>query len=195
MSGLLFPRLDVRGEIMGKKDFEAYLEKHEQYSEEFEIDWVREKDEWLGYLEQLYEKIRNFLKDYTDSGDLSIEYGTKSINEESIGAYEAVTVSLKFRGNEVTLDPIGTRVIGARGRVDMAGSGGTVKFVLVDKQAERPDIAFTILFPGASRPENEEEETQNIEWDWKIVTPPPRIHYVELTDDSFFDSLMEVIDG
>ncbi len=30
---------------------------------------------------------------------------------------------------------------------------------------------------------------------WKIATPPPNIKYINLDEETFFDALMEVIDG
>ena len=117
----------------------------------------------------------------------------KIINEELIGEYKTSSMKIRFKGNEVILDPIGTNLIGAKGRIDMKGSAGIVKFVLVNKQSSAPMIKVTIQITG--EPVEEEIENQKIEWDWKIATPPPRIKYIELDEESFFDSLMEVING
>jgi hypothetical protein len=40
-----------------------------------------------------------------------------------------------------------------------------------------------------------EEEPKDIEWDWKIATPPPRIQYINLEQDTFLEALMEVVGG
>lgn len=179
---------------MSKKDFEEYLKKqHSKADEKAEIDWNKKRNEWLIYLDQFYEKIRGFLKDYTEPGDLSIEPSEKIIHEELIGEYKTTSMTIRFKGNEVILDPIGTNLIGAKGRVDMKGSAGTVKFVLVNKQSSGPMIKLMIQI--AEEPVEEEIENQENAWDWKIATPPPRIKYIELDEESFFDSLMEVING
>lgn len=179
---------------MSKKDFEEYLKKQlTKADEKSEIDWNKKRDEWLSYLDQFYEKIRVFLKDYTEPGALSIEPSEKIINEELIGEYKTTSMTIRFKGNEVILDPIGTNVIGAKGRVDMKGSAGTVRFVLVNKQSSGPMIKLTIQIAG--EPVEKEIENQVNEWNWKIATPPPRIKYIELDEESFFDSLMEVING
>ncbi len=181
---------------MSKKDFEEYLKKSQFMADDegSEIDWDKKRDEWLDYLRQFYEKIRDFLKDYAKSGDLSIEFHEKTINEELIGEYRTDSMTIKLKGDEVVFDPIGTNLIGAKGRVDMKGSAGTVKFVLVDKQSPGPISKLTIQVSGEPVKEKGSADHE-IAWDWKIATPPPRIKYIELDEDSFFDSLMEAING
>ena len=69
---------------MSKKDFEEYLKKqHTNADEKAEIDWNKERDEWLSYLDQFYKKIKAFLKDHTDSGDLSVESPEKTIQDRA----------------------------------------------------------------------------------------------------------------
>jgi hypothetical protein len=182
---------------MSKKDFQEYIKKSQARAGEGpEIDWGKKRDEWLDYLKQFYQQIQAFLKDYAESGDLSIEFHEKSINEELIGEYKADSMTVKLKGDEVVFDPIGTNLIGAKGRVDMKGSAGTVKFVLVNKHSSGPRFRLTIQVSGEPVKEEEKESADHeIEWDWKIATPPPRIKYIELDEDSFFDSLMEAING
>lgn len=181
---------------MGKKDFDEFIKKQrEKTDEEHEIDWNKKRDEWLAYLNQLYKKILTMMKKYTESGDVSVEYHDKSINEEWIGEYKAKTMILKFKGNEVSFDPIGTNLIGAKGRVDLKGSAGIVKFVLVNTQSVGVRQKITIHIPGESKTEEKYQEPETVEWDWKIATPPPKIEYVGLNEESFFDALMEVING
>jgi hypothetical protein len=105
-------------------------------------------------------------------------------------------MTVKLKGDEVIFEPIGTNLIGTKGHVDMKGSAGTVKFVLVNKQSSAPRIKLTIQVSGESEKEEAKESADHeIEWNWKIATPPPRIKYIELDEDSFFDSLMEAING
>lgn len=181
---------------MGKKDFDEFIKNQRaKADEEFEINWGKKRDEWLVYLGQLYKKILNMLKNYTDSGDLLVEYREKTINEELIGEYKAKAMILKFKESEVTLEPIGTNLIGAKGRVDLKGSAGTVRFVLVNEQSVGVKEIIKIYRSGESRAKEKKQGAEKIEWDWKIATPPPRIEYIDLNEESFFDALMEVING
>ena len=58
-------------------------------------------------------------------------YRGKTISEDPIGSYPVEEMHIQIKNKEVVLDPIGTNIIGAKGRVDMKGSAGIVKFVLV----------------------------------------------------------------
>jgi hypothetical protein len=181
---------------MGKKDFDEFIKKQRaKASEEVDIDWDMKRNEWLSYLDQLYKKILTMMKKYTESGDVSVEYRQKTINEEWIGEYKAKTMTFKFKGSEITFDPIGTILIGAKGRVDLKGSAGTVKFVLVNKQSVGVRQKIAVNISDESKAAKKEQKAEKIEWDWKIATPPPRIEYIELNEESFFDALMEVING
>lgn len=159
---------------MGKRSFTEYIENHELGKEE-ETNWVDEKDKWLRHLNEFYDKVRMFLKDFIESKDVSIKYQNKWINEEHIGRYEVKRMILQFKGNEVFFEPIGTNLIGAKGRVDMEGSEGTVRFVLIDN--------------------GEKRNRENKFTEWMIATPPPEIKYIDLCEDSFFDSLLELINA
>ena len=172
---------------MGKKDFDEFLEKDRENTQiEPRVDWAKRKDEWLEYLGEFYEQVEEFLSEYVASGDVITEYEDKYINEELVGRYPAQSLHLRIRGRDVILDPVGTNLIGARGRVDMAGPAGTVRFVLIGWD----DIRVRV------RPETgAEAEKKMPEWMWKIATPPPGIKYLDLNAESFLDALMEVINA
>lgn len=172
---------------MGKKDFDEFLRKDRANAHlEPRVDWTKRRDEWLEYLEEFYGHVKEFLNEYVASGDVSTEYQDKYINEELVGRYLARSLHLHIRGRDVILDPVGTNLIGARGRVDMSGPAGTVRFVLIGWD----DIRVR------TRPETEAEgQTKMPEWVWKIATPPPGIRYLDLNAESFLDALMEVINA
>ena len=177
---------------MGKREFERYL-KQQSSTAELVIDWDTQKDEWLNQLAQFYKRVEDFLQKYVTSGDISLTYREKTIREDPIGSYPVKEMHIQIKNKEVVLDPIGTNIIGAKGRVDMKGSAGIVKFVLVPKGSTLPSVKITIAGQPVLKEIQTKEETDSIEWDWKIATPPPRIKYIEVNGDSFFDSLMEVI--
>ncbi len=172
---------------MGKKDFDEFLKEDRAVADlEPRVDWTKRRDEWLEYLGEFYRQVEEFLSEYVASGDVSTEYQDKYINEELVGRYPAQSLHFHIRGRDVILDPVGTNLIGARGRVDMTGPAGTVRFVLIGwdviRVRARPEI-------GA------EAETKMPKWVWKIATPPPGITYLDLNAESFLDALMEVINA
>lgn len=180
---------------MGKKDFDEFLNKLGQEKDANKhIDWKAKRDEWIAYLDEFYKTVEEFLSEYLESGKINYEYSEKKIIEDYIGEYSVKVLQIKFGPHTIKLEPIGTNLIGAKGRVDLMGANGKVKFVLVDKSSSGPRIKMTVWVNGEKPPEKEEEK-KDIEWGWKIATPPPSIKYIDLQQDTFFDSLMEVAGG
>ena len=101
-------------------------------------------------------------------------------------------MALHIGASKIVFDPVGTNLIGAKGRVDMQSAKGTVKFVLVPEDAE--NIGWrTRTFEGPDPIPEPVEPVEN--WTWKIATPPPRVRLLELCKDSFQDAVMEVVNG
>ena len=177
---------------MGKKDLQAFINAKKQNAKnEEQIDWEKERDEWLQFLNKIYCQIESWLNDFEDSDVISLEYENKEMNEEHIGIYNTNKMIIKIASEQILLEPIGTLLIGAKGRIDMKGKNGTIKIVLVPKQSGGPSIKVDIATGDEPKP----EEKVPIEWVWKIATPPPSIKYIELDNDSFSDALLEVIGG
>ena len=179
---------------MTKNKFDEYVAKQSSETRESEIDSSKKRDEWLEYVNKFYKKVGYFLQKYLSGGQIKIVYGSKKISEEYIGEYEVSTAIIHLGKNQVRLDPIGTNLIGAKGRVDMVGPNGKVKFVLVDKNASAPRTSVQVWVQGEVPPPKA-DKPMKIEWVWKISTPPPRIKYIEFNSESFFDAFMEVANG
>jgi hypothetical protein len=164
-------------------------------------DWNRERDEWLASLNALYERISAFLKEYVDGGSIKCDFKDVPLNEENIGAYSAKEMIIHIGRQEITLTPIGTLLIGSKGRVDVVGSAGRSRLVLIDKDATSASslIKITIVDPNVD-PKHPPKPAgkgvkKNIEWTWKIVSSPPAMKFIELNKESFFQVLMEVSNG
>jgi|SRR5580704_12515752 hypothetical protein len=180
----------------GSKDFDAFVKRQQPTAAEPKpIDWEKRRDEWLQHLEELYEQVESFLDEYLKSGNIKREYRETMLNEEYIGTYKAREMVLKIGRQEITLTPIGTLIIGARGRVDVVGPAGKTRFVLVNSELSKPSITVTFRFAGEPNPPAPEAIAKEIKWAWKIPTSPPTIRYTELTRDSLFEVLMEVTNG
>lgn len=176
-------------------DFDAFVKRQQTAStEEEHADWIKERDDWLHYLNELYKQIESFLGEYIDRGEITISYHDIDLNEENIGGYKAPEMILKIGRQEVTMTPIGTLLVGAKGRVDVMGSGGRARLALVDKESTGPRIKVSYSIGG--RPESAPGlPPKEISWTWKIATSPPTVQYVDLTQESFYQMLMEVANG
>ena len=181
---------------MGKIDFDKFIEEQrESATGDDEMDWIQQKKEWLAALEQFYGKIEGYLLPYIKTGDISLIYQDKSIDEEFIGEYVVKKMLIRMKDREAILEPIGTTLFGAKGHVELRGRNGLVRFVLVDKNASSPKVEIRIRTKNDLETGEKKNNPQKIDWEWKIATSPPMIEYVEMTDDSFFDALLEVING
>ena len=173
---------------MSNKKFEEFLNQQTENAESKAIDWNEKKGNWIKDLDSFYGSIESYLKPYIEEGKIKITYGGKKIFEEHIGEYEVKNAIIFFGSNKVKLEPIGTNLIGIKGRVDLIGPNGKVKFFLVTPNG--PNISVQIGKPPLPEEKEFEEECA-----WKIVTNPPNIIYFDLEPDSFFDALMEVANG
>lgn len=177
---------------VSKKDFEDLLEKHESKSGE-EIDWKERKKEWLSFISQFYSSVELWLNPYKAKGKLSYKYEKTQITEDYIGAYDVNVMIVDFAGQKLTLEPIGTLLIGTKGRIDMEGARGRVQFVLADKNSKGVKIGVSLSIDG--RPSKGGEDKKP-DWTWKIVLREARkVSYEEFNEENFFDALMEVAGG
>lgn len=177
----------------GKLDFDAFV-KRQQPAQERPVDWGKERDEYLGKLEELYHLVQTHLQKYIQSGEISRSYRDTTLVEENIGSYVARQLVLKIGRKEVTFKPIGTLLIGTKGRVDVVGSAGQMRLAMVDRDATGPRVRVTVTV-GPAKDTPKKEEPKEVHWIWKIITNPPDVRYVELTPENIFEALMEVSGG
>lgn len=163
---------------MSREEFEAFLTKHSKVPE---INWSSRLMSWKDAIDDFYTQVDSFLAPYVSDGRVSIKYADKRMFEDHVGQYESRYATITIGTNSVRLDPVGTIVVGALGRIDMIGPGGIAKFVLVDR--------------GVVEPSMEEERNTTPTWEWRIATMQPRIKFLPLNEDSFYSSLMEVAHG
>ncbi len=134
------------------------------------MNWPQRREDWIKHLDRFYKLALGFLQKYIEEEKIHIRWTTKHINEDYIG-----------------FDPIGTNLIGAKGRVDMHGPHGTVRFVLVPKTDSSP--IRVIMQESLVRVK---DEPTLEECAWKIATRPPDIKYIELEKEEFLSAIMEV---
>jgi hypothetical protein len=168
--------------VNGNTDFGAFVKRQQTASAgEERVDWAKEREDWLGHLRELYEHTESFLAEYIKTGEIKLNYRDIELNEENIGTYSARQMILRIGRQEITMTPVGTLFLFIKGRVDVVGPAGRTRLVLVDSNASGPTIKVAKPEPPAA-----------VEWRWKIATSPPTIQYIELTQESLFQALMEV---
>ena len=184
---------------MSKSDFDAFVKRQQAKQQDEEaFDPKQQLEQWLGYLDALYKQIEKFLELYIQNGSAQIAYAEVQLNEDFIGNYTARKMLLKIGRSTITFTPIGTMLIGTKGRVDVQGPLGSARLSLVNKQvtSARQLVQVTVTLPGQARPAPPSPQAiNNIEWAWKIITPPPEIKFIDLTQEAFFDMILSVADA
>lgn len=175
------------------KDFDDFVKRQGALVEAEAVDWDKRREDWLGYLNALYESVKTFLREYIDQGAIKLDFEEVQLNEEKIGAYRARKMIIHIGRQDITLTPIGGSIIGAKGRVDVQGSAGKARLLLVDKEATSATSLVKVTLIDPKRPPKPEKQaSKDIEWTWKIATSPPVMAFFELNEDSLFQVLMEV---
>ncbi len=181
---------------MNKKSFDDFVNEQTDPANggETHIDRAKRISEWKQDLDALYTTVESFLAPYVKNKKIELRYSKKKIHEELLGSYEARVLSVLIGSTRVRLEPIGTLVIGSKGRVDMVGPMGTARLVLVQKGLSAPKITVQV-WTGIKKPPITKSLESITDWEWKIATRPPRITYTDLTADAFYAALMEVVNG
>ncbi len=182
---------------MHSKDFDDYVRRQQEVLPAGPpIDWNNERDEWLSYLNSLYKRIESFLDKYVSVGQIQFEFQDIELNEEHIGSYTARKMVLRIGKQVVNLVPIGTLIIAFKGRVDVVGSSGKAQIVLVDSKVTDPrSLVHVRVGTSGDLPIAPKELSDEIQWEWKILTRPPERRFAEVTQETFFQLIMEVSNG
>ena len=179
------------------KEFDEFVKRErEAAAETASVDWDGERKEWLGYLDKLYKKVESLLDKYISSGQIQRERRPVKLNEEHLGSYVADQLVLKIGPKSVVLEPIGTLILGSKGRVDLIGPAGNAQLLLVDSKASGPpSLIHVTVGVGKKPPGPPPKPLQEIKWEWKIVTRPPERRFIEITQQNLFQLIMEVANG
>ena len=181
---------------MSKKEFEEYIQTQ---SLEISLDKDKELTEWRKYLADLYGLIKGWMSDFVSKKLVKLIKKQIKIYEEFSGEYNIDALELSFNGKTIFFEPIGTMLIGAKGRVDIKGKNGKVTLVLVDKNSDGPNVKVNIFTSEKERKEHEKKEKdkkqEKIIWEWKILLNNDQTRYMNLDENNFFDILMGLTNG
>lgn len=187
--------------MSASQSFEDFVRRQQEQSAASKaFDYEGEKHAYLDLLNKLYEEIRAYLGDYLSAGTVRLESSTIQLNEEGIGTYDAPSLIIIIGNQQITLAPVGTLLIGSKGRVDVSGSAGKVRLTLVDRHARgvRDVIKVTVnvVTDGDRMPDTPPTAAaKEIDWTWKIVSPPPSMTFIELDKESFLTMILEISGG
>ena len=125
-------------------DFIDFLKtKQDEVKQQESLNKQRVED-WLHALTAFYQQVRGWLELATNQGLLEIVQD--SIYVDELGGYLAPRLCINVGADEVFLEPVGTVIIGAQGRVDMIVNG-TVRVFILDDLKERQWWYADRVFP------------------------------------------------
>ena len=115
---------------MADISFEDFVDQQVAEAEQAQsMDWPQKREDWKNCLDEFYKLALGFLQKYIKEEKIHITWATKRINEDYIGNYDVRSLEVSIGAAiKIHFDPIGTNLIGAKGRVDMHGPHGTVRF-------------------------------------------------------------------
>ncbi len=104
------------------KQNERFIKFLEENSEKKEVkfDPDREIQEWLKFLDDLYATFVSCLESYEKNASIYWGFKDVTIFEESLGSYSAKRAVLEMGGMKYLFDPIGTMLVGSKGRVQVS---------------------------------------------------------------------------
>jgi hypothetical protein len=144
----------------------------------------------------LYAMVGAYLGSYLDAGQIKIDYRSISLNEEYIGDYSVREMLITVGTKVIRMEPIGTFLIGSKGRVDVVGPVARARLLLVDSKirflAQMVQVSVDM---NGGLPQTPVPNPHPIEWVWRLVTRPPQSEIVVLTKETFLSMLVEIANG
>ena len=185
---------------MTKADFDQFVDSELAQGAGESFDAETRIEEWRLDRENFISSVKEFLKEYTESGRIQVEEYEKTIREERLGEYVANKYVIAIGGKRLKLEPVGTSLIGAKGRFDLSGPGRTSTFVLVPKDSTGPKVMVSIVgdqlgSEGRMNFAKKDPPREPDLWEWKLVAGSPDYVYKSIDSDVFFTAVMQAANG
>lgn len=178
------------------ESLEEFLRKKKRKDDQLKqaVDWEKRKTWWVSKINDLYKEVQEWLAPLVPEV-LRIELGTMPVYEERLGSYEAPYININVDFEVVKLNPIGTIIIGAFGRIDLIGEEGSVK-ILLEQRGHRPQIRVYIGQAEIARFDKQPKppDYDHMETEWIVPTEKgrPKKYHI-LTREVFYDALKRVM--
>jgi len=148
---------------------------------------------WKEEIDSFFIDVKKWLQPLVDEKLASILEKTFEIYEES-NIYNATFLEIQIRGTHIKLEPIGTFLIGATGRIDLLVDGyKTNTFVLVDKKIEYPRELIKVKENTLDEDILLQEQKENSELEWKIRPSSSDNPFRTLSEETFVDLIKQLV--
>lgn len=176
--------------------------KKEHADSESIFDPKEQISDYITLTNNLYEMVKNAIRELIDEGLVSLKNESIIINEESLGEYKIDSLSILFSNEKIVFKPVGTMLIGSKGRVDMVGPKGIERFTLIRKGVTSPSQLINVnvvVGEGKKAEKGNPKKSKKLtldDWDWRLL-PNDRnwTKFGDVTAESITDALARVING
>ncbi len=166
------------------------------------IDWNFQKEKWLSHISNLYYEIDLWTTEFQEEGIFKITKTQKKITEEEIGEYDIETLSISTDDNTLILDPVGTLLIGAWGRINLTSNKGKRIFLLLPigykNMRDHVNIKVEIITNPSEEKAIEDKKQENEEsfsypnLEWYLLNEQD-FSYIKIVNEVFYDILGELL--
>ncbi len=175
---------------MSKSAFDQFLLSRTQ---PVSSDWEARKEQWLQAVDGLYAQVEGWLDEYIQALAVVCEREPRELVEDSLGRYRIDALKIGCQGIDVILDPIGANILGAYGRVDLAGPAGSLRLLLVSAGSGGPRVRNDRASDKVAEARPVQEPSPAAAPVFKLATDPPAVKYLDLDQELFLDALMYVM--
>lgn len=139
----------------------------EEDDRERAIDWQARRAWWVEHVVSLFDDMTRWAEALRDEGIVDeIHRSEISISEDMLGSYAAPRLVVSLRRRETRFTPVGTLLLGAVGRIDVSGSGGSARLILAVPEGMDPSA-----YRNASR--------------WYVSERPAGVALIPLDEEAF----------
>lgn len=194
------PEISFGGDSMSDTRFDEFVRREQQAVQVIDgepVDWQAEKSLWLQHLEKLFAQVNSYLDPYVADGQVKIAYQPITLNEEHIGPYSAKEMIISIGSKFIKLEPVGTNLIGSKGRVDVLGPGARAQLLLLHRDTKSISdlIHVSVSVDGGAFKPPRPRRPPRTDWTWKIASRPPKREFIDISRENFLNLLLEVSNG
>jgi hypothetical protein len=176
---------------MPNSEFANFVDS-QQDSKEIQFDWQKELSDYTGNVESLYRQVTDYLGEYLVDGRVKLSYDKVEIVEESYGSYSINRLLVDIGHQRVFLEPIGTMLIGSKGRVDLIGPIKRIPILLIRKSVKSVnDMVHVSIGLGGDLPASPPASPQDAVWVWKLRSNKNTYAFEDLDKENFLAAIIE----
>ena len=117
--------------MSARESLVTYLREKAHTTSPDQVDWDARRKKYLQEISALYRLIKTWLAQLEKEGSVTFHESQSVIEEDLIGLYKVKVLDLFVGKQRVSFAPMGLRVVGAEGRIDVKGQKDSVTLALV----------------------------------------------------------------